>query len=260
MKNKLLSLFKGPFIPIFNLCITILLVVIIGMAWYISNKEVTANGITATTSSDNVQIREIMEVKRYMQGEQVSDKFYHADGNKIYYEWDLENEAYILDSNNQKIPMQILSVFPNEYVDITMWYRQTGQALSGGYTIGLSDFDDSEGIFTETIEGVDYSHSSLGVFRVREVTLDEDNKQVINNWSWLATYNDDTIADTKYNKVVFKNGDFDTETPVTIGEVEYYTTTFRIEMNLTQYNELTYTSTNMLSEKCVVINKIELIV
>lgn len=240
------------------LIITILFLVLTMFSWYVSNKQVSANGIRATTSTNEISIREIMVVKRYLNNQLVSTKEYHADDNRTYYEWDTENNQFKLSDGN-KIPLGVASMFPNEYIDITMWYKSYIDGATT-YKIGLTDIDDSNGLFTETVNGVEYTHTALGVFRVGEVTLDEDDKEVVSEWQWLADYNGDTEEDTKYSIVYFKSGDFsDTDDVETINNVEYHKATFRIQMNLTNYYNLTYTSTNMLSEKKVKIKEIRVI-
>ncbi len=241
-------------LSVLSLILTTGLLVMVLYGWYVTNEKASVDGIRATSSSGSVEIRDKMSVKRYLNNELVSEKEYHADTNSVYYEWDVTNSEFILNDGN-KVPLGVASMFPYEYIDITMWYRSTYSGLST-YSIGITNMDDSEGTFTETINDVNYTHTALGVFRIGEVTLDSNNKEVVNNWYWLADYNGDTLEDTKYDVVTFKTGNFSNESSETIDGITYYKTTFRIQMNLTNYYVLKKTSTNMLSEKKVKIKEI----
>ena len=256
MKQMIMK-FKGLTLSIISLFVTVFLLIFAIFSWYVSNETVTVDGVRATSSSGGVEIRDKMTVKRYLNNALVSNKEYHADTNSIYYEWDVTNSKFVLDDGN-KVPLGVASMFPNEYIDITMWYRATYSNVST-YSIGITNMDDSEGTFIETIDDEEYTHTALGVFRVGEVTLDSNDEEVVNNWYWLADYNGDEEEDTKYDVVTFKNGNFSTEDSETIDGITYYKTTFRIQMKLDNYYTLSKTSTNMLSEKKVKIREIRVI-
>lgn len=230
-------------------------------AWFTTNAKVDSHAVVITTSSDDVIIRDLMEVNRYLNDTKVSDKWYHSDEAGVYYEWNPDESEYVLDENGDLIPLSVANVLPNEYIDITMWYMTVSEN-SGTYSIAVANMDDSKGIFKETIDGEEYNHTALGVFRVGEVMEDSEGNRSVDDssWHWLATYNGDKLADTKYDSIIFKQGDFALETPEVIGEETYYKTTFRIEMNLTQYGVLHYTTTNALSEKIVEIKSFRLFV
>lgn len=240
--------------------LTVVAMVNIFYAWFTDNSKVKATAVSVISEGDTVIIRDLMEVNRYLDDTLISDKWYHSDEVGQYYEWDAEKSEFILDKG-EKIPLSVANVLPNEYIDITMWYM-TRETSGDAYSIGIANMDDSQGIFTEVIGDEFYNHTALGVFRIGEVTEDENGVRTVDDdaWYWLAKYNGDTLPDTKYEQLVFKRGTFSTEVTEIIGDEEYYKTTFRIEMNLSQYAVLHYTTTNALSEKIVEIRSFRLFV
>jgi len=260
---KIKEFFKkyGNFVSLVSLLIlTVISIITATFAWFASNSIDYGRGININTNEANVNFRDLIEIKRYFDNstDVTSDKWYHRYIDSFYYEYDIDTNSYVIDDDGNKISMDILSLYPNEYVDVQMWYKVTEDIKNKPYTITLTNFDDSNGIFTETVDNVTYSHSALGVFRVGEVSLDESNNKVVNSWSWLATYNGDTQEDTKPLSVIVKNGDFSNEETVTIDNEEYYTATFRLQLSFLQYDILKYTATNVLSNKSIYINTINL--
>lgn len=221
-------------------------------AWYINNQRTNANNLIVETDNANIEIREVINIKRYMASELFSDKNYHKYTDGYYYEYDMTNSSYVLVSGN-KIPMNINSIYPTEQIDITLWYRKNGDIQSDDYSLYLTDFDDTYGKFySYDNEETPYEHSIKGVFRVGE--LKEEM-----SYNWFAIYNGDYLTDTSYDRVLIKSGKFSTDSADTFDNISYYHTTFRIELSLNQYNLKLNAMPNALSEKRLIIGAIRLI-
>ena len=262
--NKILNFLKNyrQFICSFIMLLFAFVSVISGIfAWFTVNQSTKSDNVTVDTNDENVHFRNLIEITRYYNSSIVSDTWYHCeDGDTNYYEYSLST-GYVYDDDSNLIPMTISSILPNEYIDITLWYYPDDECKNNTYNLCLVDLDDLNGKFelTDSQTSTSYSHSALGVFRVGEV--DTDTHLVDDsNWKWLCTYNGNYLDDTTYSSVSFKSGSFSTESTTTIDNVSYYSTTFRIELNLTQYYDvLTKATTNALSELYVKIGGIRLI-
>ena len=221
-------------------------------AWYINNQRTNANNLIVETDNSNIEIREVINIKRYMTNELFSNKNYHKYTDGYYYEYDMTNSSYVLDSGN-KIPMNINSIYPTEQIDISIWYRKVGDIRVDDYSLYLTDFDDSYGWFySYDEEDNEYLHTIKGVFRVGEVKEEM-------NYNWFAAYNGNNLADTNYDRVLIKSGKFSTDQIDTFDNVSYYHTTFRIELSLEQYNLKLNAMPNALSEKRLIIGAIRLV-
>ncbi len=264
--NKVITFIKTyyRFITSIILLSFALISLIVGVyAWFTINSSVDTSSIDVVTSNDNVHFRDRIRIKRYYGNQLVFDKWYYRENenNKNYYEYDFNSDSYILDDQNNKIPMKVTSLFPNEYIDISLWYYPDEEASENTYSLSVGSFDDTNGRFEEIDSSTNnsYTHSALGVFRVGKIDIDED-EEVVNNWSYLCQYNGDYLEDTKFDNVRFYNGSFKTEEGVMINNKKYYQTNFRIQLNFDQYyNKLIYASTNVLSEKVISIGSIKLI-
>lgn len=264
--NKIITFLKTyrHFLSSFVMLALTLISLIAGVfAWFTINSNTNGSGISVDSNNDNVHFRDRIQIKRYYGTNLVNERWFYTDSStdqKRYYEYDFSTESYVLDSNNQRIDMNITSIFPNEYIDVTMWYyTDTNEATT--YNLCLTDFDDTFGQFSETNNNQTYTHSALGVFRVGEV-YEEEGQYLVddNDWSYLCKYNGDYLEDTKYNSVSVKRGNFSTESTTLIGNINYYKATFRIQLKFDQYYQyLPNSSTNALSEKSILIGTIRLI-
>ncbi|MBQ9449458.1 MAG: hypothetical protein IJU60_06270 [Acholeplasmatales bacterium] len=221
-------------------------------AWYINNQRTSASGLNVSSDNANIEIREIINIKRYMAGNMFSEKNYHRFTDGYYYEYDMTNSSYVLDNGN-KVAMNIYSIYPTEHIDITMWFRKNGEISTDDYSLYLTDFDDTNGKFYNyDNNNVAYEHSIKGVFRTGEVKEEM-------SYNWLGGYNGDYLSDTSYDRVLIKAGKFSTDQTDTFNSTLYYRTTFRIELNLEQYYAKLNAITNALSEKSLIIGKIRLV-
>lgn len=240
--------YKSLILSIILLVVTLSCAVSVAFAWYINNIRSTASGINVETDNSNLEIREVINIKRYIGEDLFSNKDYLKYDDGYYYEYDFDNSEYVL-SSSQKIPMNIYSIYPNEKIDITIWFRKIGEIQATDYKLCFTDFDDSEGKFYDF--GNLAEHSIRGIFRTGEVKDEMD-------YTWLGTYNGDGIEDTNPSIVIIKNGIFANDVIETYNQKDYYKTTFRIELCLDQYYEKLTAQTNVLSEKKLIIGSIRL--
>jgi hypothetical protein len=249
---------KNLIISCIMLAIAFISVISSIFAWFVANDDSNASNIRVDTSNENLHLRDLIEIKRFYKGVLQSDYFFKRENNTdYYYRYDTTNNQFVLDEENKKIGMDVTSIYPNEYVDVTIWYNIDQELVDKDYKIILTNFDDSNGKFNiknaETNEL--FEHSALGIFKVGEVI---DN--TFSNASYLLDYNGDYLSDTVYNEVSVKRSNFSRENTEMISSINYYKTTFRIQLDLTNYNEkLPHASTNALSELYVIIGKISIV-
>ena len=240
--------YQGVILSLILFAVTLGCGVSVMFAWFINNSRSGASGISVESDNSNIEIREVINVERYLGGNSFSNKNYYKYTDGYYYEYNLTTNSYELDENNNKKPMNIFSIYPNEKIDVTIWYRKIGEISIDAYRLCLSDFDDTDGKF---VDSVGQQHSIRGIFRAGEV-----KEQM--SYTWLGIYNE-SGADTNDDMVYFKEGRFSTDTVETFGNYDYYKTTFRIELCLDQYYDKLTASTNVLSEKTLIIGSIRLI-
>ncbi len=245
--------------------------------WYTTNNNASANSLKVSTENSNIHFSDYIQIKRYFVSNgsptlQENNIYKRLDGTNTYYKWDVEKSSYITDTTTKaRIPMFFDSLYPNEYLDVTLWYYPDQKYEDNDYTISLTNFNDTNGKFSEThtIDGSTevktFTHSVLGVYRVGEIITskaeDGTETQGVSTWKWLCQYNGDYEDDTNFSFVTFKTGSFSDETKVNdFNGDKYYTTTFRIEFSLEQLNsKIQNVSTNALSEKYVTIGAIRLL-
>ncbi len=271
--NKLISKqIKLLISLLFTLAVTLVFITSV-YGWYTTSNNVSANTLNVSSENSNIHFSDYIQIKRYFVSNASTtprdDNMYkRLDGTNTYYKWDSKKNTYITDATtNERIPMFFDSLYPNEYLDITLWYYPDQKYKDNNYTISLTNFNDTNGTFSEThtIEDSNevktFTHSVLGVYRVGEVatsTAEDGTKtQSVSRWNWLCQYNGDYEDDTNFSSVTFKTGSFSSETKV---DDKYYSTTFRIEFSLEQLqNKIKNVSTNALSEKTVSIGAIRLL-
>ncbi len=258
---------------LFTLAVTLVFITSV-YGWYTTSNNVSANTLNVSSENSNIHFSDYIQIKRYFVSNtsttlQEDNMYKRLDGTNTYYKWDIDKNTYITDTTTkEKIPMFFDSLYPNEYLDITLWYYPDQKYKDNDYTISLTNFNDTNGKFSEThtIDGKSetFTHSVLGVYRVGEVTsktVDGKETQSVSTWNWLCQYNGDYEDDTNFSSVTFKTGSFSSVTKVKdLNGDKYYSTTFRIEFSLEQLqNKIKNVSTNALSEKSVSIGAIRLL-
>lgn len=276
-------------------CVTATFVIWITYGWFVNNDKGNANGVEITSNGDSVHYRDYIQIKRTLSGKETIS-WYKRDSSSTdtsYYKivqdekssWDYEyavttNTDGTTTQTSDKIPMTLTNIFPNETIDITIWYYPDETVKSNTYQIylaNLKDHDDTSdfGRFSvqQSSTAKEVYHSVFGVFKAGElVTTTSDDGTSSQDFAstgttYLTTYNDIYEDDTSSNLVKFKDGSFETENQVSVDKFEdsekdsYYTTTFRIKLDLKQFNEVFEgkISTNKLSEKYVEIGAIRII-
>lgn len=265
------------------------LLVFVVYGWYTSNKEVGMGGIVAISNNQNVIFKDVVHVKRLLNDKVISEVDYKSDNLKNFYLYDSATNSYVLENGN-KIPFSLKGIFPNETIDITVGFKSDDSGFTA-YSLYFANFgDDLESSeFKITVSGISYEHSVRGVFRVGQFeyvkttdtifdsetdyytkkdgifslaavtpgeAISEDYyTRGIYDWEWLATYNGSTVSDTLKPMVCVSDGSFESLEK----KGEYYLTTFRLELNLEQYQTLENTSSNLLSEKTISIGAIRII-
>lgn len=211
------------------------------VAWFSSNKVVDDSGMTVAVNAGDIEFGDTITLVRHT-GEASLTVIYKKFTDGYFYEYDPVGDAYVLDGEGNKLPLKITGLLPTEYLDISVTFR--GVNLSTfNYGMSLSDFDDTNGLFAVSWTDGDGSHSQnhsvLGIYKLAVIA---DGEVASGSERWLATYNasgDDTINDPLEFTTGTRSGDSET----------YTTVTFRLTVDVTQYNTLSGTTPNLLSEK-----------
>ena len=106
---RFIKKYKDVIVSIILFVITLASGITALFAWYINNQRTNANNLIVETDNANIEIREVINIKRSMASELFSNKNYHKYTDGYYYEYDMTNSSYVLDSGN-KIPMNINSI------------------------------------------------------------------------------------------------------------------------------------------------------
>ncbi len=239
-QNKLM-IFALSTVGLFVACIisisTLLMLEHHSVAWFSLNKKVNATGLQLTTESDILMFEDPVTVTKHF-GEVSITTQYRQDADGNYYEYNSTDGTFVLDkTTNEKVPLHLDGLLPGQFIEITVSYK-ANKTLN--YNLSLSGFDDTNGKFT-VVNGTDAKeYSVLGIYRVSVLNGDTET-----DLGWLADY---TAGTKKENVDLVKNGSI--EAGVTLQ------TTFRISIDLEQYNKLEGTTSNLLSEKEITIGSI----
>lgn len=209
------------------------------VAWFSSNREVKGSGMSVASNVQTIEFGDTITLVRHT-GTASLTVTYRQDTEGNYYEY--ASGAYVLEDGN-KIPLRITGLLPSEYMDITVTFKSTNIA-SYNYGLRLEGFDDTLGKFSVTSGEVTQSHSILGVYTISIIS---SGAVVADSTKWIATYNstgDDTIVDPL--EIATGSGTQNTEISVT----------FRLTVDLAQYNNLAGTTPNLLSEKEFSVGKL----
>ncbi len=285
-------------------CVTTTFVMWITYGWFTTNDKSSVNGVEMETSNDNVHYRDYIKIERTLSNitttswykrdsseDSKDDSYYKIVQNKDtnLWDYDLETTTEGSETKSTKIPMTLTNIFPNEIVDVTIWYYPDESLTTNDYMIYLADLKDHDGkgetdeenfgrFYTPgaTTSVAGHYHSVFGVFKTgelvsKEVTNEEDNTTTTtldfsDDSTYLATYNGTHVDDTTYTSIRIKSGNFANEEKKEVEKMDdseldsYYTMTFRMKLDLGQFNDkLKGVSTNKLSEKYIEIGAIRII-
>lgn len=245
------------------------------LGWLANNRNADAGGLNISVSGGALEFGDVIKVRPVIAGTEIETIYYvfskkanayflvQADNNE---EGTLERAGkidgkdyyYSRGDDGKPVPINLTGLFPSETLTITLTFRNT-TSKSVGYSLSLSDFDDSDGKFTiEKGEGnTAGTYSVMGIFKVKldSITSEGGNpvyKAGEHDGEYLAKY--DTT-----NGTYTKTGDpFDIVTGTIAPGDGDVTCTFSISVDLTQYSQLSGTVTNLLSKKALSIGALRL--
>ncbi len=211
-------------------------------AWFSANKEVDADGMTISTASEYMTFGDTLTVKAVMgntvvaQGTYKKDEDSEASSNYFLLK-DGSDTDYVLDDAGNKKPISYDSLYPGEYIEMTVNFTCSEALIGTNYKLYFSGLSSSD-----TFSYNDQSYSVLGVYRVSVVSSADS----VADKGFLADY---TNPEAVNDSFVITTGTFES------GE---NTATFRLTIDLEQYKELDGVATNTLSEKSVSIKRLVL--
>lgn len=234
---------------IITLLTTGVLLVISAFAWYITNKEVRATGITAVSASDDtVEILDTVIAKRFCLNEDtITDTYKKTNGNLVLQ----KEEIYTKATNTTEVITEfetieyfrVKEMLPGEYVNITLGYKMDKD--NNAYKIHLRNITGGE----FTVDG--YNHYVTGVFRYQSLSLkDKAGNDVADftpdeDYTWFSGYKIDENDSEALEQVILEH------TWKNSYEELYYT--FSITEDFSQYYKLISQAQNsygnLLSQK-----------
>ncbi len=253
LRNSLISTAFSLVILGISLSVSIVL------AWFSSNKNVTANGmqIQVTNNIDLEFEDEVIAIRHCLIGDVVTNTYIkNSDGRLILTNSISTNPDYEEPDNDSFLFDEML---PGEYVDIKICYTAIKEVESD-YSLSLADFDFSNGVFE--INSVTYN--VLGAFKFKPISInyydedgeliEEDSLDYDETYMWLQTYTAGTDSINPNEIPVFQD-----EWKVNFKRAEF---TFRIYEDFSQYyrliNAIGESVPNQLSEKVLRIGQIRL--
>lgn len=246
LKNK--KIISSLALTLTMLIVTLLAVIFfVTKAWFATNEKTNVDGLEVVASSEYITYSDTIDAKVVMNTVTVANGTYKRETDtNYYYLYDTENATWMLDDDGNKRAMSYDSLYPGEYIEISIKFTCSDSRLGSTYKLYFSGLTDSD-----TFEHDDKTYSVLGVYKVVPVTYDSDGTATEGTGRFLADYNASEIADTcEILTGTFNESDKDAD--------GYFSASFRLYIDLEQYNKLSGVATNTLSEKIIKISKLVL--
>ena len=181
-----------------TLFVCVFLLISTMFAWYTSNKNVSANGISASTDNSNAIIIEpTITTVRHNLNKDTIESVYSMDDNgslwlKSYIKKDkdsvvLENQNDPKDNNGNSIPFRIEEMLPGEYIDITFGFYLKEEYDNTAFKIKLMNISlvDKNETFSKKYSDANYIW--LPSYKINE--SDQNNiEMTILNETWKNSY------------------------------------------------------------------------
>ena len=245
------------------------------LGWLASNRNADAGGLDISVSGGALEFGDVIKVRPVIADTEIDTIYYvfseeanayclvqaenNEDGTLVFAgKIDDTDYYYSLGDDGKPVPINLTGLFPRETLIITLTFRNT-TSKSSGYSLSLSDFDDSDGRFTigEGDGNTSGTYSVMGIFKVELNSITAEGGSPVYSFGehsgkYLAKYN--TSAGTSRTTA----DPFNIVTGVIAPEDGEVTCTFSISVDLTQYNALSGTVTNLLSKKALSIGALRL--
>lgn len=226
--------------------ITVMLVAVLPKtkAWFAKNDQTTANGITLTAKNQYMRFDDTFTARAIMNGVTVAEDNYkrHTDGK--YYQ--VGEDGQFVEVNGKKSPLFYDSLYPGEDIELTFRITCSEDQIGKNFKIYLRGLDTSDTFFTRATDSTpSQEYSVLGVYKAYSTVGSNDEQSI----GYIVDYSKDEkdapqtfdLASGAWNKAdMDKNG--------------FITVKIRFRIDLTNYNYLSGTYSNLLSEKSAHIN------
>ncbi len=237
----------------------------ITVAWFRSNKDVNGNGMSVKCG-DGLDMGDEITVRRYYTDEQYNDnspiktEYYKRDSDtQICYETDASFTEFFLDGNGNKIPFLVDTILPGERMEMSFTIKRAegSQTLGNGYSIYFED------VTSDTFKVGSNYYSILGIYTVIGKIAGQD-------YSGQAKFLIDYEGALPENYELNNSAATDPDTGLTVdtstatlprvdlfsgkwGDVNELDITLLLHVDLSKYNSIQGTESNMLSEKALSI-------
>lgn len=207
-------------------------------AWFAKNDQTTANGISLSAKEQYLRFDDHFTARAVMNDVTVAEGKYkrHTDGK--YYLVD-EDGNYKLENGK----MQSLfydSLYPGEYIEMTFRIACSEDQIGKNFKLSLSGLDGSDTFETKaTDSSAAATYSIWGVYHAYSKVATNAEQDV----GFVVDYTQQSLAPQTFDLAsgVWDEKAFDGD--------GYLTVTVRFHIDLTNYNKLSGTYSNLLSEK-----------
>lgn len=257
------------------LCFAVVVYLMTSFAWFAKNRNVSAEGMKLRAAG-NVDFGDEVIVDRYYTNSyytagKISETliFRHVPEDDAYYLWDTDAGDFSVDENGDRIPFTLTQLIPGERINFSFTISRSA-SQAAGYRLSFAELDAD----TFTVEsGVDAgTYSIMGIChmsvrtgdRVIGPSGDYTDKGFLLDYAGAlpdgyGTY-DETVYDEELGADV--NVTHSTLTGFTLlegawGDSDSINVTVQLWVDLTNYNQLHGTTSNLLSEKILRIGYLQ---
>ncbi len=205
-------------------------------AWFASNKEANAGGMSLSVKTDFMKFADTFTAKAVMGNVTIREGTFKRDDDLNYYLYD-EKSGQFVTENGKKTSLSYDSLYPGEYIEFEMKVTCSEQRKGEKFSLY---FEGLEGSDKFSVNGVDYS--ILGVYKIVSETYPDGE--------YMAKYDE--------NGSEFPNRRHILDKEFVPEEDGYMSVSFRLYIDIGQYRELKGAATNLLSEKKIKISGVVL--
>lgn len=226
--------------------ITVMIVAVLPKtkAWFAKNNQTTANGITLTAKNQYMRFDDAFTSKAIMNGVTVAEGNYkrHTDGK--YYQ--VGKDGQFVEVDGKKSPLFYDSLYPGEDIELTFRITCSEDQIGENFKIYLRGLDTSDTFLTRPTDSTpSQKYSVLGVYKAYSAVGNNAEKEI----GYIVDY-------AKGDKEAPQTFDLASGTwnKAEMDENGFITVKIRFRIDLTNYNKLSGTYSNLLSEKSAHIN------
>ena len=244
--------------------VTCLLLVFFIFGWYTSNKNVNANGISASTADvKNIFVDEEVTTERHnLNGDLIYDTYKVMPDGVLYltkriinYKDTSKQDSETNYETSEKISFNISEMLPGEFIDITISFSMTEIKNNSPFKISLNNIKGDE---FKLDDSDPYVHNASCAFKYANISLYDSSNNEIFDYSSNSDYEWFNIPRINSNDQTNFDVQLCSQTRLSSYGKLFYT--FRIYEDFEKYYDLINKASNvkgaLLSRKNLIIEKI----